>query len=190
MTPAFHIDAIAQISAARIIDCLVEGTLVAGFAGLLLRLAGRQNSGARFAVWFTALMTMAALPLFGAGWAGGAAWANGASSPLATLAPRPEITLPGSWALWLFWSWATIAGIGLIRVSVSLLHLGALRRSCVEVDTALLDPELRETLGCTAANHGLNLGKARSAARSAALCVSDRVGVPTAIGFVSPAVVI
>ena len=61
----FHLSfrAIAQMSAARIVDCLVEGTLVAAFAGLVLRMARRWNSGARFAVWFSALMAMAALPL-------------------------------------------------------------------------------------------------------------------------------
>ncbi len=180
MTAAFHLDAIAQMSAARIVDCLVEGTLLAGFAGLVLRLAGRRNSGARFAVWFSALMAIAALPLFGAGWAGGA------STSLATLARRPEITLPGSWAVWLFWAWAVTAGVGLVRVGVGLWHLGSLRRSCVEIDSELLDPKLRETLALFSATHGLTYGKARSAA----LCVSDRVGVPTAIGFVRPAVVI
>jgi beta-lactamase regulating signal transducer with metallopeptidase domain len=176
MIPGFHLDAIVQMSAARIVDCLVEGTLVAGFAALVLRVARRQNSGARFAMWFSALMATAALPLFGAGWAG-------AGTPLATLARRPEITLPGSWALWLFWAWAGIAGIGLVRVGVGLWHLGALRRSCVEIDAELLDPELRETLALSATTTG-------GRARSAALCVSDRVGVPTAIGFVNPVVVI
>jgi beta-lactamase regulating signal transducer with metallopeptidase domain len=177
MTPAFHLDAIAQISAARIVDCLVEGTLVAGFAGLVLRVAGRRNSGARFAVWFTALMAMAALPLFG-----GAGWAAGTGSSLATLARRPEIVLPGSLALWLFWAWAGIAAFGLVRVGIGLWHLRALRRSCVEIDPNSLDPELRETLTRSSASRGKT--------RSAALCVSDRVGVPTAIGFVTPAVVI
>jgi hypothetical protein len=165
MTAGFHFDAIAQMSAARIVDCLVEGTLVASFAALLLRVARRRNSGARFAVWFSALIAMAALPLFGAGWAGGAWWVDGAGSPLATLSRRPEITLPGSWALWLFWAWAGIAGIGLVRV---------------------LDPELCETPALFSATPG----RTDRRARSAAVCVSDRVGVPTAIGFVNPVIVI
>jgi beta-lactamase regulating signal transducer with metallopeptidase domain len=180
MTLAFHIDAIAQMSAARIVDCLVEGMLVAGFAGLLLRVAGRQNSGARFAVWFSALMAMAALPLFGGAW-----WAEGAGSPLATLSRRPEITLPVSWALWLFWAWVGIAGFGLLRVGVGLWRLRRLRRSCAVVDAALLDPELREALGLFSATHSLI-----HRARSAMVCVSDRVGVPTAVGFVNPVIVI
>jgi beta-lactamase regulating signal transducer with metallopeptidase domain len=181
MTPAFHLDAIAQMSAARIVDCLVEGALVAGFVALVLRVAPRQNSGARFAVWFSALMAMVALPLFG-----GAGWADGAGASVSSLARRPEITLPGSWALWLFWAWAVSAGVGLVRVGVGLWLLGSLRRSCVEIDTELLDPELRETLTRSFATQVLT----RRKTRSAALCVSDRVGVPTAIGFVNPVVVI
>ena len=46
----------------------------------VLRMARRWNSGARFAVWFSALMAMAALPLLA-----GAAWADGASTSTATL---------------------------------------------------------------------------------------------------------
>jgi beta-lactamase regulating signal transducer with metallopeptidase domain len=170
----FHLSfrAIAQMSAARIVDCLVEGTLVAAFAGLVLRMARRWNSGARFAVWFSALMAMAALPLLA-----GAEW-NGAGTSLTTLAQRPEITLPGSWALWLFGAWAGVAAVGVARVGVGLWRLRALRRSCVAVDAAGLDPELRRTLSCQAGS------------RPAALCVSGQVSVPTVIGFVNPAVVI
>ena len=166
------LNAIAQLSAARIVDCLVEGTLVTAFAGLVLRMARRWNSGARFAVWFSALMAMAALPLLGF------VALKGTATSLTTLAQRPEITLPGSWALWLFGAWAGIAAFGVGRVGVGLWRLRALRRSCVAVDSAGLDPELRRTLS--------RYGRSRPAA----LCVSDRVSVPTVIGFVNPAIVI
>jgi bla regulator protein blaR1 len=170
------------VSAARIVDCLVEGTLVAVFSGLVLRMARRWNSGARFAVWFSALIAMAVLPLFA-----GAEWA-GAGTSLTTLAQRPEIVLPGSWALWLFVAWAVIAAFGLARVGVGLWRLRALRSSCVEIDAASLDPELRETLSCRGLA-GRSLASQRRS-RPAALCVSDRVSVPTVIGFVNPAVVV
>jgi beta-lactamase regulating signal transducer with metallopeptidase domain len=171
---SFH--AIAQLSAARIVDCLVEGTLIAAFAGLVLRMARRWNSGTRFAVWFSALTAMAALPLFaGAGW-------NRAGASAAALT-RPEFTLPGSWALWLFGAWAGIAAVGVARVGVGLWRLRALRRSCVEVDLALLGLELRQTL-----SHAFATRDGKS--RPARLCISDRVSVPTVIGFVNPAVVV
>jgi bla regulator protein blaR1 len=174
---SLSLNAIAQLSAARIVDCLVEGTLVAAFAGLVLRMGRRWNSGARFAAWFSALVAVAALPLFS-----GAVLAGDAGTSLATLTQRPEIVLPGSWALWLFGAWAGIASVGVARVGVGLWRLRALRQSCVEVDAASLDPELRQTLARASRDRGKS--------RPATLCVSDRVSVPTVIGFVNPAVVI
>lgn len=171
-----NLNAMAQISAARVVDCLLEGTLVAAFAGLVLRLARRWNSGARFAVWFSALLAMAALPLLaGTGW-------NGAAPSLTTVPQRPEIILPGSWALWLFGAWAGIAAFGLARVCVGLWRLRALRSGCVEIDARSLDSELRQAL--------VRESWDRSQTRRARLCVSDQVSIPTVIGFVNPAVAI
>src|ERR1039458_4983020 len=64
MTAAMDLNAIAQTSAVQIVDCLVEGTLIAIFAGLVLKVTRRQNSDTRFAVWFSALMAIAILPFF------------------------------------------------------------------------------------------------------------------------------
>ena len=58
MTAALSLNAIAQTSAVQIVDCLVEGTLIAVFAGLVLGVTRRQNSGTRFAVWFFALIAI------------------------------------------------------------------------------------------------------------------------------------
>ncbi len=66
-TAALDVNAIAQASALRIVDCLVEGTLIAVFAAVVLRLMRRQSSATRFAVWFAALVAIAALPLLGGG---------------------------------------------------------------------------------------------------------------------------
>ena len=52
----------AQISAARMLNCTAEGIGIALLAWILLRVLGRQNSGTRFAVWFSALVGIAALP--------------------------------------------------------------------------------------------------------------------------------
>ena len=57
---------VAQISVERILNALPEGLLIALFAWALLRVVRRQNSGTRFAVWFLALLTVAALPVLGA----------------------------------------------------------------------------------------------------------------------------
>jgi beta-lactamase regulating signal transducer with metallopeptidase domain len=171
MTAAFNLNAIAQLSTLRIVDCLVEGTLITIFAGLVLRTARLRSSSARFAVWFSALLALAALPLLGA-----APWSH-AGIPAQSL-NWSAITLPGYWALYLFGAWAVIAAFQLAGVGRGLWHLHVLRKSCVPLDPAVFDARLQETL-------------ARSqSARPVSLCTSDRVHVPTAIGLVKPAVVL
>jgi len=172
MTAAFNLNAIAQTSAVQIVDCLVEGTLIAIFAGLMLGLARRQNSRTRFAVWFSALIAIATLPLLGGAW-----WPRAASISAATVS-RPAITLPGSWALYLFGAWAAIAVWFVGGVGRGLWHLHVLRKSCFPVDPAALYPQLRKTL------------EGNQSTRAVALCTSDQVHVPTAIGLVKPAVVL
>jgi len=60
---AMHLQALAQISSGRILNCTIEGIGIALFAWILLRAFGRQNSGTQFAVWFSALLAIAMLPL-------------------------------------------------------------------------------------------------------------------------------
>ena len=102
MTAALDVNAIAQASALRIVDCLVEGTLIAGFAAVVLWVVRRQSSATRFAVWFAALVAIAALPLLGGGFSG-AAFSAGRLS-------RAVVTLPASWPLYLLAAWGAIAG--------------------------------------------------------------------------------
>jgi beta-lactamase regulating signal transducer with metallopeptidase domain len=161
---------IAQASTLRIVDCLVEGTLITIFAGLVLRAAGLRNSGTRFAVWFAALVAIAAVPFVGGTWAHGAI-------PEQTLS-RPAITVPGSWAIYLFVAWAAIAGWALMRVGRGLWHLHVLRKSCVPVNIESLDTGIQQTL-----SRG-------QATRRVAFCTSDLVHIPTAIGLLKPAVVV
>jgi beta-lactamase regulating signal transducer with metallopeptidase domain len=178
----FELNAIAQASTLhivdyQIVDCLLEGTLVALFAGVILRLSRRQNSGARFAIWFSALVAIGALPI-SALLMSGTAWWSRAGSISAQAVSHPAISLPGSWATYLFAAWAMIGAWHLLGVGRSLWHLYILRKSCVAIDPAVLDPQLRETLA------------RNQSPRPVALCTSDRVHVPTAIGLVKPAVVI
>ena len=139
-----------QIVAIQIVNCLVEGTLIALFAGAVLRASRLQNSSTKFAVWFSALMGIAALPaLIGIS---AASWGHRTSS--AQAASRAAITLPGSWALYIFVAWAAVAAWSLLGVARSLWHLRVLRRSCFPVDSAILDAQVRETLGVCAAGAG------------------------------------
>jgi beta-lactamase regulating signal transducer with metallopeptidase domain len=171
MTGMLELHAIAQMSAVRIVDCLFGGTLIALAVGIGLRLSRRQSSGTRFAVWFSALVAIASLPFL----------SNLASSHGVGLSARitsSAITLPESWALYLFVAWAIVAAWCLARVVMGLWHVHTLRKSCVAIDAAKLDARLLETV------------KRNQGRRVVSLCTSERVQVPTAIGLLEPAVVI
>jgi hypothetical protein len=167
MMSAPTLQPLAQLSAERILNCTAEGMVIALLAWLLLRAIGPRNSGTRFAVWFAALLGIATLPLFG-NW----------TSHGAELTKRSEITLPASWALYIFVAWVLVAGLALLRVGIGFWHVQRLRKRCVPVDVAALDPLLRETLA------------EFDSPRAVTLCLSDDLRVPTAIGFTEPLVVI
>ena len=161
------LNALARMSAESMLNCMLEGIAIGLFAWILLRVVGRRNSSTRFAVWFFALLAIAALPILGV--AASSARAGSAGS---------AITVPGSWALVIFLLWALVAGVALLRVGIGLWQLRKLRRSCSAIDSATLDPVLRATL------------QAFQPIRRVTLCQSDRLRVPTAIGFLKPVVVI
>src|SRR6202046_2328333 len=119
---AFNLHTMAQISALQIVDCLVQGTLIAIFFALMLGMDRPQNAGIRFAVWFSALMAMPTLPLFGS-------WGRHVGIPAGTASPS-TIILPGSWALYLFGTWAVIAAGLLLGIVRGLWHLHVLRKTC------------------------------------------------------------
>ena len=143
----------AQISVERILNALPEGFLIALFVWALLRVLRRQNSGTRFAVWFLALLTVAALPVlggFGAGLGAGqgqghALLTSGMSAPVSG-SLRPAIAIPGRWALFVFLAWAVGVGVAMARLATGLWRLRQLRRSCTPVVAADLDPVVRKTV--------------------------------------------
>ena len=158
----FHF--VAQMSVERLLNCVLEGMVIALFAWLLLRVIGRRNSGTRFAVWFCALVAIVVAPFLGTP-------ARGAT---AVLHPAAAIVMPRAWSLYLFSAWAAIALIGLARVLAGVWHLHTIRRSCVPVNA--MDPAVSGALD--------------ESRRRIELCASDMVRVPTAIGLLKPAVVI
>jgi hypothetical protein len=108
MTAALNLNELARISAASLLNCVLDGVGIALFAWVLLRLVGRRNSSTRFAVWFFALLAIAMLPVLGVA----------ASSARLTSAGSAgsAITVPRSWALDIFLVWAAIAGVAVLRV--------------------------------------------------------------------------
>jgi beta-lactamase regulating signal transducer with metallopeptidase domain len=167
----FELHAIAQYSALRIVDSLAEGTIIALFAALLLGLTRRQNAGTKFAIGFSALIAIAIVPFMAA--------------PLYSrvilsraVASRPAITLPDSWALYLFAAWGVIASVFLLGIGRGLWHLHVLRRNCLPVEISALDLLLRETIRCSRTKRHITVR------------TSDYLRVPTALGLMKPAIVI
>ena len=168
MPASLHV--IAELLALRFLDSLAEGTVVCLLATAVLHIAPRQNAATRFALWFSALVAIAAFPWIG--WA----WSHDHISQVA--ARHAAITLPHSWAIYFLALWCAVAawfGTGVVR---ALWHLHVLRRNCIPVDFAELSPVLQETLQ----RHGAN--------RNIPVCTSDDVRVPTAVGLLKPAILV
>ncbi len=180
MAIAPHWHALAQLFAERMLNSIAEGIAIALFGWILLRALGRQNSSTRFAVWFSALAVIAALPFCES------LTASAAASP--ALATHSALRLPAAWAIDLFLLWALVAGTGLARIAFGFWQLRKLRRSCVAIESGNLHPLLRESLQ----KFGLNKLSMKNfgSVRQLEVCTSDRVRVPTAIGFLHPAIVI
>jgi len=172
------VQTVAQISVERILNALPEGCLIALFAWVLLRVSRRQNSGTRFAVWFLALLAVAALPVlsgFGAG-QGRALMAVGISSGNSWGSLRPAIAIPGHWALFVFLAWVLGACAATLRLAAGLWRLRQLRRSCTAIAAADLDPAVRKTVDAIGASGSV-------ASTSITIATSECVRVPAAIGF-------
>jgi beta-lactamase regulating signal transducer with metallopeptidase domain len=170
MMPALELHSIARYASVHLLDSLLQGTVIGGFAAVLLRLSRRQHASTRFAIGFCALVAIAVLPLLGDAWPN-----DGASGAL----PRhPALVVPESWALCLFWAWAIVAAGSLFLVGRALRHLYALRKSVHPVDITTLSPRLQEIL------------RGEPSGRKIRLCTSEKVRVPTAIGLTKPAILI
>jgi beta-lactamase regulating signal transducer with metallopeptidase domain len=169
MTGVFDLQTVAQGSTIQIVDSLVEGTIIGVFAALVLRVVPRQSARTRFAVWFSSLVAIAVLPVL-SGW--------GTQRSILAAPLSPVVTVPDSWAVYLFAAWAILAACSVIRLGRAMWHLRILRQSCVPVESDTLHPILQETL------------LRNQIGRAVVLCTSDRVNVPTAIGLLKPAIVI
>ncbi len=166
------LNTIAQTIAGQIGSCLVGGTLILLFAGLLAHLLRQGTSRARFAVWFSGLVAVASVPL------AAMAWSFETAHRLVPAGDRTAaITMPAVWALYAFAAWSLIASVALGRIAVGFWQVLVLRRHSIRLHQEKLAPELRETLS-----------RFRPT-RAVAILLSDKVQSPTAIGLLSPAIV-
>lgn len=161
---------LAQIAIVRVLNSVPEGILIAVITWITLRLLPRQNSRTRFAVWFLALLTIAGLPFIGAFAHARSLVAHGGSHSL--------WTLPEHWALTLFFVWLIAMCAAVTHLVLGIFRLSVLRRNCKVIHPADLDPALAEVV------------RDFSASRSVTLATSDRMSVPSALGFFTPMIVI
>jgi beta-lactamase regulating signal transducer with metallopeptidase domain len=150
----------------RMLDSVFGGIVLCGVASTWLRVARRQNSASRFFILFILLVGIAVLPFVGVSWLVH-------PGPVASSNANSLITLPTHTASYLFIAWTAITSALLTRVVIGLIQLHKLKQSCVPLNTNESDPRVQTVL--------------QSCPRAVELCVSDRVSVPTALGFAEPA---
>src|SRR3984893_13744517 len=166
------LQSVAQLFTGRLLNTAAEGVVLAGMVWVLLRVIGRQNSGTRFALWFSALLAIVPL-LFLSGSGFGASHSRALPPP----SQHVGIILSSSWAYYLFAAWGVVAGLLLLRLSVGLWRVRQIRRSCSPAALAGLDPAIAGIL------------RDCGSRRRVKVCVSSDVAVPAAIGFFRPAIV-
>lgn len=155
---------LAQSFSGRVLNTIAEGLALAGLSWLALRLSGAATAVARFAVWFSTLIVVAAMPFL---------MRNGSAGVLHVT----SFELSSSWAWYFFITWAAIASVLLARLALSVRHMWKVRAQCTEIDSDQR-PQLIETITRCCGR------------RKVRLVISDSVRVPTALGFFRPAVVL
>jgi len=160
---------IAPVAAERLLFSLGIGTVLALAVWLLLQLLPERDSKTNFVVWFSTLLITAALPLMGLYSGRGAARVEQSHA---------VVTVSSSWASAIFVLWASATLIGLLRVALALLQIRRLRSNTRPLD--------EQTLSADAAV----LVREFRTSRPVELLVSKELEVPTAIGFVKPAIVL
>lgn len=168
---------IAAMAFERMLYCLAEGTALAAVMSLVLRLVPGKNSRTRFAVWFATLAAVALLPVVEMGVAMGTG-IGFSEVGRSGHSPRALLTISTSWAASIILGWALLASVGLLRVAAGLWQIRRLRRGCLELDPQALGPELQALI------------EEFRTRRPVSILVSPSLGVPTAIGFLRPAVLI
>jgi beta-lactamase regulating signal transducer with metallopeptidase domain len=163
---------IAAMVLERMLYCLAEGSAVAAVVAVVLRLTPERNSRSRFAVWLATLAAVVTLPVVQMGMEVARQTGMSADSSHAL------VTLSGTLAQYIVLAWATVAGVGLMRVGASLWQIRRVRRDCFPMNPDLLGPELRTLID------------EYTRRRRISILVSGHLEVPTAIGFFRPAIVI
>jgi len=156
-------ETLAQLTSSQIVNCFVLGIAVAALAGATSAMVGRKNSGIRFAVWMAGLIAIASLFVLYRPWTG--------TSHL----NAPAILLRPEWAFYIFGAWALFATLGIGRVIRGLRRVRSLKRTGVPVESSVL-ASVQQALP--------------PMSRRFAICTSEQVRVPAALGFLRPTIML
>jgi beta-lactamase regulating signal transducer with metallopeptidase domain len=164
-----NLHAIAATASEQLLYSAVAGTLLAAAVWFLLQMLPKRDSRTSFAVWFSTLLATAILPLLGLHSEG-----NGGTAS----AGHALITVSTQWALYIFLAWVILAMAGLVRVLMATQHVCRLRAETAPVDMNSLPADSRALI------------EEFQQSRPVCLLVSQRLEVPTAIGFSKPAIIL
>jgi beta-lactamase regulating signal transducer with metallopeptidase domain len=159
---------ITEIVAERALNSIPAGLMIATLAWIGLRGFKKHDSGIRFAVWFLALVGIAAVPFVPS--FGGSGGAPGAL--------HARITLPGAWADAIFGVWIAVVALVGLRLFAGIWKLRDLQRESAPVAFSDLPVEAQRAIA------------EFRAGRPVEVCSSTRVRVPTAVGFFKPTVLL
>ncbi|MBV9622646.1 MAG: M56 family metallopeptidase [Acidobacteria bacterium] len=159
----FDLHTMAQISAARALNSVAEGVALALLCSIVLRIFAARSSILRFVVWFFTLLGVVGLPFL-----------LERSAPPSTW-QKAQLTLSTTWATALFSIWAAVAFLFLVRLGLSVGQVRRLKRESREI---LSDSQL------------LGVVEKSAGRRRITLCVSDKVQVPSAVGFFRPSIIL
>ena len=160
-------ETVAGVAAARALNALPAGVLMTLLAWMLQRVLHKQSASVRFSIWFVALIGIAGFPLLPRFEAAAHISGNNFSA---------GITFPNSWAVAILATWGAIAFFGGVRLLFGLWKLHQLKSNSRPADISNLPAQLRQTIVYC------------NSIRRVELCISDDVRVPTAIGFLRPAI--
>src|SRR6478672_3005907 len=167
MNFAYGFHGLATAVSEGLLYSAIAGTLLASAVWFLLRLFPRRNSRTSFAIWFSTLLATALLPLM-----------RLVSNSNDGAGGHALVTVSTAWAWYVFLAWAGVASIGLLRVALATIQLRRIRSEAVAVELKTLDADLRALM------------EDFQRYRKVSVLVSQRLEVPTAIGFYKPAIIL
>jgi len=167
--PFPSLQSFSSVAFERLLYCLAEGSILTLAVAAGLRFIPQKSSRTKFVIWFSAMLATALLPLLDlklSGKAGG------------MVSAQAVITIPFTVALYISLAWLALACFGLLRVGIAVWQLRTLRKNCLELADENLAPEVQ----------GL-VAEFRKQ-RPVSILVSQRVQVPTAVGFFKSSVIL